>query len=77
MWLETRKEVGEACGLCTEVAERPNNQDPVRMKTEKVVLRRIQLGRFNELENRACDCIPFPSEKRLWRRERDGHTHLF
>lgn len=50
MWLETRKETGEACGLCTEVAEGPNNQDPMRMKTKKVILGWIQLGRFNELE---------------------------
>lgn len=72
MWLENRKEAGEACGLCTEVAEGPNNQDPVRMKTKKVVLGWIQLGRFNELESRDYECIPFPSEKRPWRQE----THL-
>lgn len=70
MWLETRKETGEACGLCTEVAEGPNNQDPMRMKTKEVVLGWIQLGRFNELENRGS------SEKLPWRWERGGHTYL-
>lgn len=49
VWLQARKEAGETCGLCTEVAKGPNNQDPVRMKSKKVVLGWIQLGHFNEL----------------------------
>lgn len=78
MWLETRKEAREACGLRTEVAEGPNNQDPVRVETKQVVLGWIQRGRFNQLENKGYyGWITFPSEEQLWGWEREAHISLF
>lgn len=69
----------EACGLCTEiaeVAEGPNNQNLGRMETRKVVLGWIQLGRFDQLVNKGCGCIPFPSEEQLRKWERGVATFV-
>lgn len=66
----------EACGLCTEVAEGPNNQDPVRTDTKKVVLEWIQLGSFDQLENKGYGCIPFPSEEQFRKWERGVATFV-
>lgn len=49
VWLEAREEVGEAHGLCAEVAKGPKDQDPMRVEAKEVVLGGMQLCSFNQL----------------------------
>lgn len=52
--LEAREEAGEARGLGAEAAKGPGDQDAVRVEAKQIVVGRIQLCGFNQLEGRGC-----------------------
>lgn len=49
---QAREEVGEASGVCAEVAEGPDDHDPMRMDPKDVVPGGIQLCGFHQLGDR-------------------------